>query len=802
MCKRAPQLGACVLLLLLAAVAATPATARESRPTVLRAFGADPGAPTERYYVALRAPDGEKLTEIFHALHAAGARNIHAFMPDLIVCDVPVNVSAGAVVAGPDVVVAHAAEADRLTNLGLSTRPAAIEHAFETLRTRRAGEPSAPDTPAVVPGIAERCEVRRHSIEAIEASARAAARVRTVLAPSFSAADEPRLLHQESELLTGTILVNIVLPESDLTWWYTEDWSQELIDQVHLGVYFAMQLFMDEFQNADINVIYRYYDQVLIKTEPIYSPPSEDAFWITLCMNALGYETAESQVVSAVHRFNDDGRRRHGVDWAVTMFVALSERKARISDPRFADAGRLVTWGYLGGPYFVTPFPVDWMTGSYGVQQVVRHDVGHMFWALEEDVNGDGCEERSGYLDVKNGNRVTEYTELGGRRGCETGLRPIPCTMNKTDALDIGWDPGGCAYTQRMWGVSDDNENGVPDALDAAPAIEFFGADVETVTTPVSHLDVRVRALAVPNRNPQQPPDLRRDYAPLIKDINVTIGGMTSYIVEPGDIGSNGSMAEFRVNLPPLIPGALDITVRARNEFFATSPPRTKRYHYVHLKYLGFQRTQPDEGVRLTWDMVGELFDARLALHRRNEATAEEITVIPDVVPAGPTVNHVTPFDVLDDSTVPGVDYTYWVTGTIDLPNSAGSIHKVVSSRPVRARGALARNVTPASPVSHLAPNPFREITWLSIDVRHAPARAPGGGGTIDDDSRIPVIVSVYDVLGHRIRDIYRRYTVDDVVTVSWDGTDARGRRVPAGLYFVSVHVGSARETRKVVLLR
>ena len=283
----------------------------------------------------------------------------------------------------------------------------------------------------------------------------------------------------------------------------------------------------------------------------------------------------------------------------------------------------------------------------------------------------------------------------GGREGCGPGLSPIPCVMNEGDQIGSGWDAGPCEYTRGHWGVIDENENDVPDALDAPPVILFSNADVETVVTSPDHFDVTVRALPVPNQNPLQPAELRRDYAARIRDIHVAVGGLDEYTLFPKDLGSNGFDAEFQVPLPPLLPGRLDVVVRARNEYDARSVPRIKQFRYVHLKFLGFERTNPDEGIRLRWKVIGETFGARFAVHRRNLNTDDEAVLIDGIEPDVPPANGVTSFDFVDTTAEPGVDYDYWVTGTINLPNSHGTIHKVVVSKQVKARGALSRS-TPA----------------------------------------------------------------------------------------------------------
>jgi len=93
----------------------------------------------------------------------------------------------------------------------------------------------------------------------------------------------------------------------------------------------------------------------------------------------------------------------------------------------------------------------------------------------------------------------------------------------------------------------------------------------------------------------------------------------------------------------------------------------------------------------------------------------------------------------------------------------------------------LATSAPPAGPgEGRLAvwPNPFRRD--LTISLGSAPERAP---------------VSVYTVTGRRVRTL----DASGGGRATWDGRDADGRPLPAGVYLVR---GSVGETRRVVLLR
>jgi hypothetical protein len=142
------------------------------------------------------------------------------------------------------------------------------------------------------------------------------------------------------------------------------------------------------------------------------------------------------------------------------------------------------------------------------------------------------------------------------------------------------------------------------------------------------------------------------------------------------------------------------------------------------------------------------------------------------------------------------------VTGTIDLPYQDTVIHKVVESLDVKAQGAVARGHTTPGLISLVAPNPFTDRTWLSMNVPHEPSRAPGGGETVAADAVVPVSVSIYDVRGRRIVELFRDQVIEHVVTLAWDGTDDQGKAMPSGIYFARISVGGATEVRKIVRVR
>jgi hypothetical protein len=89
-------------------------------------------------------------------------------------------------------------------------------------------------------------------------------------------------------------------------------------------------------------------------------------------------------------------------------------------------------------------------------------------------------------------------------------------------------------------------------------------------------------------------------------------------------------------------------------------------------------------------------------------------------------------------------------------------------------------------------PTPYR---GGKLTVSFATANALGGG-------RAPATVSLYDVRGRLVRRIAQGRYGAGYQTAEWDGLDARGRRVPAGIYFLRAESAGQTKTLKLTVLR
>ena len=90
-----------------------------------------------------------------------------------------------------------------------------------------------------------------------------------------------------------------------------------------------------------------------------------------------------------------------------------------------------------------------------------------------------------------------------------------------------------------------------------------------------------------------------------------------------------------------------------------------------------------------------------------------------------------------------------------------------------------------APPLLRVTPNPLRAAARIRFDLPSA------GTAALD----------VYDVAGRKVRSLTRGSRAQGPHAVDWDGTDDRGARLAAGIYFVRLESGSLSRKAKVVLI-
>jgi hypothetical protein len=147
------------------------------------------------------------------------------------------------------------------------------------------------------------------------------------------------------------------------------------------------------------------------------------------------------------------------------------------------------------------------------------------------------------------------------------------------------------------------------------------------------------------------------------------------------------------------------------------------------------------------------------------------------------------------------IPHTYDPEGGI--PNVAGQIisraHTLAFSLGLLIESEQFAEGGPASSKDP-ATNPAGEFA-----PRFTVASSSSGAGvtiTLSGTSKEPVSLSIYSVEGQLVSTLVRGEALTGSRTVTWNGTDSRGARVAAGVYFAVLRHGEATDARKVILWR
>ncbi|MCI0450762.1 MAG: T9SS type A sorting domain-containing protein [Candidatus Latescibacteria bacterium] len=766
-----------------------PVAAEDVQPFSIRP--AVPLAGADRtYWVGSGATDEEALA-LRDALVAAGARHVNLFVPDMVVvCDVPPAVAME--VARVASTTAFRSYSDRAVRASSSagTPWGWIVEAYRLADSGALDGGSGPLVPNgsdpdpfhdVVLTIApDRVEDIQREIET---------------ARRFEVSDTrppiTRRINQNSEFLGGYILANFIFPESNGTRdANTESWSDEDLTVARAGGAAAM-LNWQKFTQMDINYVLSYYDRIPTGYEPIAHDMNTDERWIADTMRSMGWGTFSDNAQGIVHEFNESERAYWRTQWAVTSFIATSRNTP---GNRFkSGTANYTAYAFLGGPYMVEPFPAGSDPNEIGedlvYSQIVNHEVGHLFWTLDEYPGSPGvCATRSGYLDHDNAN-VTMTDPGGGQARC---IPHIPCIMHT--AARLNQNRPWCEYSKMHLGVGDDNLNGLPDIFEAEPEITFSPAAPETLTTNTYTLRFKVKARAVPNRNPFQDPDQRVSYALPLDGAKLLLGSLTIDLdALDGRWDELEEDCEFTVGLSQV--GQVAFIVQAYNEIKFKSAPATKTVYFAGVRYNRLVAVPKRDVVIVSWETIGETFGARFDLYRLEQGQSMPGTLIAQNVRPYDTGYSGQPmYRVFDTDVKSGSDYRYYIEGVFDLPYEGGT-REYRSQSKVVAQTAMLELV---DIVSNVAPNPTRGSVTFSVAVPPTFEESTFGQLPIPTN----VDIRVYNVRGQLVRTLKTTSELNPVITLRWDGTYQDGTPAPSGIYFLRVISGEEEGVRKIVMLR
>lgn len=604
-----------------------------------------------------------------------------------------------------------------------------------------------------------------------------------------------RSMEQNSEFLIGTVLVNVIFPESAGD---RENWTDDELADAKVDIAIGLSDYQQKANWVQLDFIYNYYENVPVSIEPIDGDWNYDPIWIADAMDHLAVEWAD--FISRVHFLNNETRVEFGTDWVFTAFVV--------------DASNNVCWrgpnGYyvaytidLGGPYMVVPYPACRFGTGVGFSHVFIHEMSHVFYALDEYMVADpdlaywDCNAHSGYLAIPNRNTLI--------RQCQ---EVVDCIMNNAQLslpLPI------CTYTLGQVGLWDDNENSIPDLFEVAPSIEFLeipGVVYDTIDVNSTVIAARATNDAVPNQNPYQDKNTRVDYAPWLAKGIYWINNQIANDIRPSDRKWDESSEDLGFIFSGLTPGLNALHLKVENNVGLTAEAK-KEIYYIGIKYEMISARVESEYIDLSWITAAEVFDAVFTVLREDITSGGGLQIIAEIdtfVSSGGQQNQ---YEYRDESIAPGHEYRYLINAEFDLVFKGEMKHYKFPSKSIYKTAMLPVGEELSS---NLLPNPTTGRTSFTVNIPksfHDPtggSRASRNGSALSapalSEVKTPVDIAVYNVLGRRISTIYSRSRFGGLETYTWDGLNQNGSPVPQGVYFIRIVAGDRSVTKKVVVIR
>lgn len=284
--------------------------------------------------------------------------------------------------------------------------------------------------------------------------------------------------------------------------------------------------------------------RVPVSVEPMVMGGAEiEDLWAGQSLEFLGYSGVNH--FDQCYSYIDDMREKFAADWGFVSFI-LDGRE----DVSF---GPYVAYGFIGGPFTVC-INANGPIGPHNLDRIFGHVMGNTFYCLDEF--GDSpftCLDRSGYLNAENANK------LRGGEGC---VPSVPCIMRgATEPFELG-ELSPCRYTRGHVGWWDEDEDGVPDVLDANPTLESVAVDtaglgevIREDTLFATELSFRgtVAAVPIPNENPYSL-NSHRDFTVERVSAEYRINGGNWVTCQPTDGRFDESVEEFTFTASDLYP--------------------------------------------------------------------------------------------------------------------------------------------------------------------------------------------------------------------------------------------------------
>lgn len=293
-----------------------------------------------------------------------------------------------------------------------------------------------------------------------------------------------------SEYMLGEIVVTLVLMESNgHVDAQSENWTGQEISQVIAEVNQGLDWWEQTFAAQGFTSTLSFsLDTTWATTpfstsyEPIRRPHTDQYLWINQFLAARGSGSGQS----GAREFADHQRLAANADWSFTVFVVDSSND---TDGMFSDD--YFSYAYLGGPFLVMTYDNDgW--GIDNMDQVLAHEMAHIFYALDEYPDSVSYSAHSGYYDTPNLNAYDGNPHPAWR---------VASLMAETDLEAQAYSSHTSSTTSlEMIGWRDRDGDGIVDVLDVPLTLSLTGSlDIQTG---LYRITGRSSVATMPNANP------------------------------------------------------------------------------------------------------------------------------------------------------------------------------------------------------------------------------------------------------------------------------------------------------------
>lgn len=226
--------------------------------------------------------------------------------------------------------------------------------------------------------------------------------------------------------------------EEGLQWW---DTSLAALETVHTLDFTVDETFID----APAETAY----------EPISRRSNDFILYVREFLQSQGYNSGSLEVDA--RNFNHAQREKHDTNWSFTIFVVNSDQDL---DDSFASGGSFSrAFAFAGGLFMVVP--------SGRPASTFAHEMGHIFWGLDEYLGGGSYFSRRGYYNTQN---------LNAADNPDPGFVQQPSIMASGSLLDSAWENHvSPESTFALVGWQDSDNDGIFDVLDVPHRLSGSG---------------------------------------------------------------------------------------------------------------------------------------------------------------------------------------------------------------------------------------------------------------------------------------------------------------------------------------